>query len=98
MLLPMLRALLLARCCPNSRILFHFFSKKMCLRVQAASVYDREMYAITESVKKWRLYLLGRHFRIYTDQKGLKGLVSQTIQTSSQQKWLTKLLGYDFEI
>lgn len=75
-----------------------FFSKKMCPRMQAASAYDHEMYAITESVKKWRHYLLGRHFRVYTDQKSLRGLVSQIIQTPSQQKWLTKLLGYDFEI
>lgn len=65
--------------------------------MQAASAYDREMYAITEAVKKWRHYLLGRHFRIYTDQKSLRGLMSQTIQTPSQQKWLSKLLGYDFD-
>jgi hypothetical protein len=39
-----------------------FFSKKICPRMQAASVYVREMYAITEAVKKWRQYLIGRHF------------------------------------
>ncbi|XP_058726191.1 uncharacterized protein LOC131597514 [Vicia villosa] len=52
-----------------------FFSKKMCPRLQNSSVYVREMYAITESVKKWRQYLIGRHFHIYTDQRSLKNLL-----------------------
>ncbi|XP_076933766.1 uncharacterized protein LOC143599774 [Bidens hawaiensis] len=30
-----------------------FFSKKMCPRMQAASAYVRELYAVTEAVKKW---------------------------------------------
>ncbi|KAL0399243.1 UNVERIFIED_CONTAM: Retrovirus-related Pol polyprotein from transposon.6 [Sesamum radiatum] len=75
-----------------------FFSKKMSPRMQAASAYEREMYAITEAVRKWRQYLLGRKFHIYTDQKSLRGLITQTVQTPAQQRWLTKLLGFDFEI
>jgi hypothetical protein len=75
-----------------------FFSKKMCPRMQAASVYVREMYAITETVKKWRQYLIGRHFHIFTDQKSLKNLLVQTIQTPEQQKWASKLQGFSFEI
>lgn len=75
-----------------------FYSRKMSPRMQAASAYDREMFAITEAARKWRQYLLGRRFRFYTDQKSLKGLLNQVIQTPSQQRWLTKLLGYDYEI
>jgi len=48
---------------------FSFFSKKMCPRLQASSVYVREMYAITEADKKWRQYLLRNHFKIFTDKK-----------------------------
>lgn len=44
-----------------------FFSKKLCPRMQLASAYDREMFAIMEAVKKWRQYLLGRRFCIYMD-------------------------------
>ncbi|KAK4412519.1 Retrovirus-related Pol polyprotein from transposon.6 [Sesamum alatum] len=73
-----------------------FFRKKMSARMQSASTYDREMFAITETVRKWRHYSLGRRFRIYTDQRSLRGLLSQTIQTPAQQKWLTKLLGFDY--
>jgi hypothetical protein len=75
-----------------------FFSKKMCPRMQGTSVYVREMYAVTESVKKWRQYLIGRHFHIYTDQKSLKNVLTQKIQTPEQQKWATKLQGFSFEI
>ena len=35
---------------------------------------------------------------IRTDQKSLKSLTDQAIQTPEQQKWLPKLLGYDFHI
>ncbi|XP_058757342.1 uncharacterized protein LOC131630580 [Vicia villosa] len=75
-----------------------FFSKKMCQRLQAASVYVREMYAIYEAVKKWRQYLVGRHFHIFTDQKSLENLLVQTIQTPEQKKWAAKLQGFSFEI
>jgi len=35
---------------------------------------------------------------IRTDQKSLKSLTDQAIQTLAQQAWLHKLLGYDFTI
>ncbi|XP_058784061.1 uncharacterized protein LOC131658827 [Vicia villosa] len=75
-----------------------FFSKKMCPRLQASSVYVREMYAVTEAIKKWRQYLLGQQFHIYTDQKSLRNLLLQKIQTPEQQKWTSKLQGFNFEI
>lgn len=75
-----------------------YFSKQMSLRLQQASTYVREMYAITEAVKRWRQYLLGRPFQIQTDHQSLRSLLSQTVQTPEQYKWLTKLLGYDFTI
>lgn len=56
------------------------------------------MYAIIATLKKWCHYLLGRHFRIYTDHKSLRGLLSHSIQTPAQHQWLTKLLGFDYEI
>ncbi|KAL4587543.1 hypothetical protein LXL04_000414 [Taraxacum kok-saghyz] len=74
------------------------YSKKMCPRMQSSSAYVRELYAITESVKKWRQYLLGRKFRIFTDQRSLKHLLTQVVQTPEQYKWATKLIGFDFEI
>ena len=61
-----------------------YFSKKLSPRMQQASTYVREMYAITEAVKKWRQYLLGRRFIIRTYQKSLRALLDQVIQTPEQ--------------
>ncbi|KAL4312967.1 hypothetical protein GQ457_01G036970 [Hibiscus cannabinus] len=78
--------------------LLAYFSQKLSPRMQGASTYHREMFAITQAVGKWRQYLLGRRFIILTDQKSLRELTQQTIQTPEQQRWLSKLIGYDFEI
>lgn len=56
----------------------------MSPKMQAASDYVREMYTITEAVKKWRQYILGREFFIFTDQQSLHNLLHQTIQTLGQ--------------
>jgi len=75
-----------------------FFTKKFTPRMQRQSAYIRESYAITEAVAKFRHYLHGHRFVIKTDQRSLKSLTEQAIQTPEQQKWLHKLLGYDFSI
>lgn len=50
------------------------------------------------AVQKWRPYLFGQHFVIQTDQQSLKYLLEQRVGTLAQQKWLTKLMGYDFSV
>ncbi|KAL4318204.1 hypothetical protein GQ457_18G013820 [Hibiscus cannabinus] len=75
-----------------------YFSQKLCSRMRHSSTYSREIYAITQAFAKWRQYLLGRKFIILTDHRSLRELTQQTIQTPEQQRWLAKLIGYDFEI
>lgn len=75
-----------------------YFSRKLCPRLQKASTYLKELFAITAAVAKWRHYLLRRKFYIYTDQQSLQNLMQQVIQTLEQQYYLTKLLGYNYDI
>lgn len=49
-------------------------------------------------VKCWQQYLLGKFFVIQIDHWSLKELIYQVIQTLNQQHYLSKLLGYDYEI
>lgn len=75
-----------------------FFSKKLGPRRRVTSTYHKELYAIVETVQKWRQYLLGREFVIRSDQKSLRELLQQVIQTPNQQLYVRKLMGYKFRI
>lgn len=48
-----------------------FFSKKLSPSQQKWATYDRELYAAYAAVKKFKHFLEGRHFSIYTDHKPL---------------------------
>jgi hypothetical protein len=61
-------------------------------------VYEKEMMAILHALKKWNPYLIGRHFKVKTDHDSLKYFLEQRLSSEEQQKWVTKILGYDFEI
>lgn len=63
-----------------------------------ASTYLRELHAITGAVKRWRQYILSNFFIIQTDHRSLKELLTQVTQTPWQQLYLSKLLGYHYDI
>ncbi|KAF7810714.1 putative mitochondrial protein [Senna tora] len=75
-----------------------YYSHVLSTRARQNSVYERELMAIVFAVKKWRHYLLGHRFIIKIDQKALKFLLEQRILDPDQQKWVSKLMGYKFEI
>ena len=56
------------------------------------------MLAILHALKKWRTYLMGRYFKVKTDHDSIKHFLEQRISLEDQQKWVTNMLGYDFEI
>lgn len=41
---------------------------------------------------------MGRHFKVKTDHDSLKYFLEQRLSSEEQQKWVTKMLGYHFEI
>ncbi|KAF5459790.1 hypothetical protein F2P56_019708 [Juglans regia] len=75
-----------------------FYSKALKGKALLLSTYEKELLALVSAVAKWRPYLLGVVFKIKTDQQALKYLLEQRVGTETQQKWLLKLIGYDFTI
>jgi hypothetical protein len=41
---------------------------------------------------------MGRHFKVKMDHDSLKYFLEQILSLEEQQKWVTNMLGYDFEI
>lgn len=54
--------------------------------------------AVVLAVRKWRPYLMGRKFLVRSDQQSLRFLLDQRVIEPEYQKWVSKLLGYEFEI
>ncbi|KAI5387964.1 hypothetical protein KIW84_073887 [Lathyrus oleraceus] len=75
-----------------------YMSQTLSDRAQKKSVYERELMAIVIAIQKWRPYLLGRHFKVHTDQRSLKFITEQKTMGEEQQKWISKSLGFDFEV
>ena len=75
-----------------------YTSKALSPSHQNKSTYDKEMLTIVRAATRWRPYLIGRRFQSKTDHKSLKYFLERKILSPEQQKWVTKLLGFDYEI
>jgi hypothetical protein len=56
------------------------------------------MLVIVHVIDLWCPYLLGQCFQINIDHQSLKYFLEQRISSPEQQKWVTNLFGYDYEI
>jgi len=75
-----------------------FTNKQLSKCHLGQSTYEKEMFAILQAVDIWHPYLLGKSLQIKIDHQGLKYFLEQRISSLEQQKWVTKLLIYDYEI
>ncbi|GAU25035.1 hypothetical protein TSUD_155090 [Trifolium subterraneum] len=75
-----------------------YISKSLGPKHRAMSVYERELLAIIYAVQKWGAYLSHAPFIIKTDQKSIKHILDQKLNTPFQQTWVSKLMGFEFEI
>ena len=75
-----------------------FYSKKFSPIEQRYSTYDRETFAIVDSIMHFRYRLIDRKFTVYTDHKPLIYWMQRPPPNERNARWLVKLQELDFEI
>jgi hypothetical protein len=62
------------------------------------STTKRELYAIVLALNKFRKFLWGKHFAVYSDHKALVYLHTQKIADPMMIGWIETLLDFDFDV
>ncbi|GBG69697.1 hypothetical protein CBR_g4528 [Chara braunii] len=75
-----------------------FMSARMTSEKVATSTYERELYALWQALDHWKHYLLGRHFKVYSDHETLRWLKTQAKMTPKLTRWAAEIDQYDFEL
>src|SRR3954463_7821405 len=75
-----------------------FISRKMNPHERNYAAHEKETLAIMHALKKWRCYLEGRHFIVYSDHATLQHFQGQPDLTRRQARWMEKMQGFDFDI
>ena len=66
-----------------------FHSETFTSAVVNYPTYDKELYALVQSVKKWKHYLMGKEIVIHTNHQSLQYLHSQTnLRQSRHYIWM----------
>jgi transposase InsO family protein len=73
-------------------------SKKLNIHQLNYPIHDKEMCAIMHALERWRPFLLGRHFKVYTDHRSLVYFKTQSNLNQRQLRWQEKAADYDMEI
>ena len=72
-----------------------YASRQLRPHEKSYPVHDLELAAVVFALKIWRHYLYGETFKIFTDHKSLKYLMSQKELNMRQRRWMELLKDYD---
>lgn len=72
--------------------------RKLNYHEKKYATYDLELASIIHAQKMWRHYLIGRKFKLKTNIVSLKYIFYHPNINSRQERWLTFLSEYEFEI
>ena len=75
-----------------------FASRTLNDAEQNYAAHERELLAVVDSLKWWRVYLYGNFFTVHTDHYPLRYLETQDSLSSRQVRWLERMANFDFKI
>jgi hypothetical protein len=79
-----------------------FFSRTLSKHEQKHPIIEKEAYAIVEAIRKWRHYLIGRHFRLVTDQRSVYFMFNKSnhgkIKNEKIARWRVELSPFSYDI
>ena len=79
-----------------------FFSRTLSKQEQRHPTIEKEAYAIVEAIRKWRHFLIGRHFRLITDQRSVSFMFDKhklgKIKNEKIARWRVELSPFSYDI
>jgi len=75
-----------------------FASRKLSDSKHNYNMAEREGLAMVYALQKYRHYLLGKHFKMFTDHSALKYLVNKPVLGKIICRWLFLFQEFDFEV
>lgn len=79
-----------------------FFTRSLNDSEKRQPSIEKEACAIVEALRKWRHYLIGRHFILITDQQSVSFMFNQThtskIKNEKIERWRLELSCYKYDI
>jgi hypothetical protein len=79
-----------------------FFSRSLSQSEKRYAAVEKEAHSIVEALKKWKHYLVGRHFTLITDQKSVSFMFDSKhhgkIKNDKITRWRIELAPYNYDI
>ena len=79
-----------------------FFSRTLSPSECNHSSVEKEAYAIVEAIRKWRHFLLNKHFKLFTDQESVSFIFGPKhtgkVKNEKIQRWKVELSCFSYEV
>lgn len=75
-----------------------FFSRVTSPQESVYHSYELETLAVVEAVKRFRVYLVGVHFKVVTDCAAVRATMAKRDIATRIARWWMSLQGYDMEV
>jgi transposase InsO family protein len=82
----------------EERRVIAYASKSLLERERKYTTTERELLAIVFALQKWRVFLIGRHFHVFTDHHCLQYMQRCRLLSPRITRWVLLLQEYDFSI